>query len=485
MSLRFSHLCFGALLSFAVSAEPAGAQSDSASFDSVISYPTVVLGNVVNGPIAGATLPVLDETTQFNFNFGSSSASNTVEGFGNEVNARFGSTLDNFTLGFGSTLNLLGGNLVNGLTVNSPNVFNPSQVNLIAGGISGDVEISGTTQAVIQTGGGIPLTLSGQPEVQIRTGANISTLHAPDAAQVTVTGGTIGTVTTANSSRLTVTGGNFTGAVGITNDVFANISGGDFSEIDVDILNDMNIAGGAIESFEVTSVSATVNISGGEFGDSTFLAGFDAEVNITGGNFGDDIQISDDAVVTIAGGSFSANIDVDDRATLNLVGTQFLVDGADVTSDVAAAGLAGLAINSVSPPMLIEVELVDGSSVAFAFQAESVQLAEEVSTLDANATVNLIVGTAPVAGDFNADGTVDLADYTVWRDHLGERGESSLAFNGDGLNGVDIADYELWRENYSGPSAGTGAAPVPEPTASWLALAAVLGSFRCRGCLAR
>lgn len=70
-------------------------------------------------------------------------------------------------------------------------------------------------------------------------------------------------------------------------------------------------------------------------------------------------------------------------------------------------------------------------------------------------------------GDFNGDGLVDGADFTVWRDHLGMADEVELNDNGDGANGVDAADLELWRNNF-GANAREGlandASTVPEPT---------------------
>jgi hypothetical protein len=66
-------------------------------------------------------------------------------------------------------------------------------------------------------------------------------------------------------------------------------------------------------------------------------------------------------------------------------------------------------------------------------------------------------------GDYNADGLVDAADYTVWRDFASatthvNRGDG----NADGA--VNAGDYEVWRGNYG---AGSGAS-VPEPTAGVL-----------------
>ena len=41
-------------------------------------------------------------------------------------------------------------------------------------------------------------------------------------------------------------------------------------------------------------------------------------------------------------------------------------------------------------------------------------------------------GSVGLAGDYNGNGTVDAADYVVWRDNLGAADESALNGNGDG-----------------------------------------------------
>jgi hypothetical protein len=77
-------------------------------------------------------------------------------------------------------------------------------------------------------------------------------------------------------------------------------------------------------------------------------------------------------------------------------------------------------------------------------------------------------------GDYNADGLVDAADYTVWRDFASatthvNRGDG----NADGA--VNAGDYEVWRGNYG---TGSGAA-VPEPAAGVL-FSVVLGGLLTR-----
>ena len=93
------------------------------------------------------------------------------------------------------------------------------------------------------------------------------------------------------------------------------------------------------------------------------------------------------------------------------------------------------------------------------------------------------------SGDYNNDGTVNAADYTVWRDHLGQSfalpNEDSTATPGT----VTVEDYNIWKTNFghtggglvgeasfrtgvvhfvtSGPGAG---AAVPEPSSYALLL---------------
>ena len=51
-------------------------------------------------------------------------------------------------------------------------------------------------------------------------------------------------------------------------------------------------------------------------------------------------------------------------------------------------------------------------------------------------------------GDFNNDGIVDAADYTVWCDYLGWPTNPDLNNNGDGTKVIDARDFALWRAQY-------------------------------------
>lgn len=68
--------------------------------------------------------------------------------------------------------------------------------------------------------------------------------------------------------------------------------------------------------------------------------------------------------------------------------------------------------------------------------------------------------TVDLPGDFNADGVVDAADYTTWRDALAD----GVELANDPTPGVSASDYETWAGNYGAIlSPTTSAVIVPEP----------------------
>lgn len=92
---------------------------------------------------------------------------------------------------------------------------------------------------------------------------------------------------------------------------------------------------------------------------------------------------------------------------------------------------------------------------------------------------------SPTAGDYNGNGTVDAADYTLWRDNLGDD-SSVLGGTGSGAATVVQADYDLWNLNFGSPTAGRSAA-VPEPSSlrfAVMGLASLFTAWRGRFALA-
>jgi len=78
-----------------------------------------------------------------------------------------------------------------------------------------------------------------------------------------------------------------------------------------------------------------------------------------------------------------------------------------------------------------------------------------------------------VPGDYNQNGTVDAADYVVWRKTFGQQ-EIGLAADGDGNHQVDADDYGVWRSHFGENSSGATLAfdAIPEPATTCLALLA-------------
>lgn len=76
-----------------------------------------------------------------------------------------------------------------------------------------------------------------------------------------------------------------------------------------------------------------------------------------------------------------------------------------------------------------------------------------------------------LSGDYNGDGTVNLADYTVWRNSLGASG-AGLVADGNGDLHVDALDYQLWRSHFGQQLGGQPGqvAGIPEPSAGLLAI---------------
>ena len=79
--------------------------------------------------------------------------------------------------------------------------------------------------------------------------------------------------------------------------------------------------------------------------------------------------------------------------------------------------------------------------------------------------------TTELTGDYNGNGTVDAADYVLWRDN-------------PAAHGGDPAGYNTWRENFGktlvgGPGGGSA---IPEPMSLLLVVVAAIGFGSVRRC---
>ena len=74
---------------------------------------------------------------------------------------------------------------------------------------------------------------------------------------------------------------------------------------------------------------------------------------------------------------------------------------------------------------------------------------------------NVRVSQAGLLGDYNQSGSVDAADYTVYRDTLGSTSDLRADGNRNGV--VDIGDYGVWRTNFGLTAALASAQLIEEP----------------------
>jgi hypothetical protein len=198
-------------------------------------------------------------------------------------------------------------------------------------------------------------------------------------------------------------------------------------------------------------------------GSSYVNAAFDIYVNYdgAGSGFGDTSVEGDTS--NIAESAVYASVDSSDPnrmvvVAINRTGTE-KTTGIAVTHDRVFdhAEVYRFAGNSSAITQAADVEL----DLLNAFQY----------TMPAWSVTTLVLISDGLTGDFNRDGMVDAADYTVWRDSVGQIGNTAADANED--NVVDVADYAFWKANFGqSESVGAGAlAAVPEPATLVLLLA--------------
>lgn len=88
-----------------------------------------------------------------------------------------------------------------------------------------------------------------------------------------------------------------------------------------------------------------------------------------------------------------------------------------------------------------------------------------------------------IAGDYNGDGSIDIADYTAWRDTEGSVVTPGTGADGNGDGQIDSVDYDYWTANFGRSSVGLvsntppAAVAVPEPSTVIAAVAMTIGVF--------
>ena len=135
-------------------------------------------------------------------------------------------------------------------------------------------------------------------------------------------------------------------------------------------------------------------------------------------------------------------------------------------------------VDSADVVTLILQQINNGSVASFLSKEGDESMAPRL-VVDA-----LLAEVEVLAGDYNDDGTVDAADYTVWRNAMG--GSGTLLNETASLGTVDGEDFAAWKANFGegGNSGGGAIASVPEPNSAWLLLIALAASALALSALA-
>ncbi|QDT67441.1 hypothetical protein MalM25_03390 [Planctomycetes bacterium MalM25] len=155
-------------------------------------------------------------------------------------------------------------------------------------------------------------------------------------------------------------------------------------------------------------------------------------------------------------------------------------DALDVAGTLAVDGTLEVSlVNAYAPSAGDSFDLLDFGSLTGAFDAVNLPaltggMSWDQSQLHTDGVLRVL---SSIAGDYNNDGLVDAADYTVWRDNEGAPA-GTLPNDADG-GVIGTAQYDTWRNNY-GDTLPALSNAVPEPGGLVLCLAALAPARRRR-----
>ena len=160
--------------------------------------------------------------------------------------------------------------------------------------------------------------------------------------------------------------------------------------------------------------------------------------------------------------------------------TQGSFDQLLVSDEVSLSGSLEITTIDNFPPTLGDTFEIITATGGVTGEFDNVTLPGAGYELRYSPTAVTVIATSGLAGDYNNDGIVDAADYTVWRNAL-TAGATEL-LNDSTPGTVDESDFSYWRAHF-GQSLGSGAgadenAAVPEPASALLLMLGIIAGIR-------
>jgi autotransporter-associated beta strand protein len=352
----------------------------------------------------------------------------------------------NVTTAFDSsgTIVLLGANaqLIGGAVTNTGTIRG-------SGRVSNAVLNSGT---VLAESGRLTLSGSGHTNpaagiVEAHAGAEVfySQGLATNAGQIALVGGTFDNNSRTLANTGSVAGDGVIRTGGLTNTGSIGVGGGDLDLVGP-VTNNSTVS---IQSGSTARFFGSVNGPGNYTGTGTtmFLNSFSPGASPAQVNFGGDLILGGTATLMMELAGTTPGTEYD---RLVVAGSASLAGALDV-----------LLLDSFTPAVGNTFEIIAAAGgVSGTFTSETLPALAanlEWDVLYGSNNVTLQVLSTALLGDYNQNGTVDAADYVVWRNLEGQSG-IGLAADGNGDNTVNAADYGVWRANFGivSPAIGAG-----------------------------
>jgi putative ABC transport system permease protein len=408
------------------------------------------------------------------------------DGFSEALNASIGSPTGGVTTNSGSFSLLAPGatndsSLVVGIdTATAGDKSGTATITLASDGTGGNGQTPLPSQVVNVTGSVFRLASASAP---LPEPVDFGILHVGDPVPTRLLTLTNLAPDDGFSERLNATIENATGDATTNNGAFSELMPGGTDNTSLSVGIDTSSAGNKSGTATIALTSTGTGTSGL---DNTPLASQIVNVSATINNFAvaDIVKLSGDGTFTmIAANEFRLDLGSTLRGSADLAAELGVVNDAAAPADDLAGDFMLTAADFVSTGFEAFTGLTAGntlgglsilldSATVGTFDGQIVLQPRSTNpnpfTMDLPAITIHLTGEVRLPGDYNFDGTVDAADYVMWRK--------------TGINGP--TGYDTWRTNFSEPGgSGSGAsanAIIPEPTTLVILIFAAVG-----GCLRR